>query len=68
MSTIADQIQVARLCMETWPKWLIPEYAMDKCSDCKFFQRCRWLIGRQPNDKPCDWTPSRFVPSTDLNR
>lgn len=31
------------------------------CGECQSFDRCEFLMQRKLSDKPCDWTPSRFV-------
>lgn len=31
------------------------------CSNCRYFQRCKWLLNRQGTETQCDWTPSRFA-------
>jgi len=38
-----------------------PPTKANTCADCKHFSRCSWLLGRQGDEKDCDWTPSRFV-------
>lgn len=30
------------------------------CGDCGHFARCKWLIGCNPANEVCDWSPSRF--------
>lgn len=31
------------------------------CADCRHFKHCAWLIGCEPTNTNCDWSPSRFV-------
>jgi hypothetical protein len=34
------------------------------CNDCRHYERCRWLLSREPTETKCDWTPSRFAART----
>lgn len=33
------------------------------CGDCVHVGRCQAMFGHIPQDKVCDWDPSRFRPS-----
>jgi len=30
------------------------------CADCRWYERCKWLISCDPANITCDWAPSRF--------
>ncbi|QTL96529.1 hypothetical protein GM661_00375 [Iocasia frigidifontis] len=38
-----------------------------KCKDCRWFDRCKWLIGAKDDWLECDWYPSRWSPKKEEN-